>query len=101
VQGNKLWTPWIIKWAHAESMFTLYPAFPSNLSLSISHRDKGSNFAKNRGADSSLLVTIPPEGKDPSTPLVGRALPCTAADAEEGPVLPFSVLLPPRASWTS
>lgn len=65
VQGNKLWTPWIIKWAHAESMFTLYPAFPSNLSLSISHRDKGSNFGKNRGADSSLLATIPSEPKDP------------------------------------
>ncbi|CAI5478463.1 unnamed protein product [Closterium sp. Yama58-4] len=37
-------------------MFNLYPSPPGNLSLSISHREKGSNMPKNRGADAALLT---------------------------------------------
>ncbi|CAI5974514.1 unnamed protein product [Closterium sp. NIES-65] len=48
-KGNRLWTPWIIKWAYAKGMFNLYPSPPGNLSLSISHREKGSNMPKNPG----------------------------------------------------
>ncbi|CAI5491512.1 unnamed protein product [Closterium sp. Naga37s-1] len=55
-KGNRLWTPWIIKWAYAKGMFNLYPSPPGNLSLSISHREKGSNMPKNRGADAALLT---------------------------------------------
>eukprot|EP00271_Cylindrocystis_brebissonii_P003796 TRINITY_DN1503_c5_g1_i1.p1 TRINITY_DN1503_c5_g1~~TRINITY_DN1503_c5_g1_i1.p1 ORF type:complete len:721 (+),score=183.29 TRINITY_DN1503_c5_g1_i1:310-2472(+) len=55
-KGNKLWTPWIIKWAHARHMYNLYTRFPGNLSLSTSHREIGSNFRVNRTADARLIM---------------------------------------------
>lgn len=54
-KGNKLWTPWIIKWAHARHMYNLYTSFPGNLSLTTSLRPIGSNFHHNRGADAALM----------------------------------------------
>eukprot|EP00897_Mesotaenium_endlicherianum_P007765 jgi/Mesen1/7016/ME000365S06149 len=54
-KGNKLWTPWVIKWAHARHMYNLYPSFGGNKSLSVSHREVGSNFKVNRGSDADLI----------------------------------------------
>ena len=41
-------------------MFNLYPALPGNFSLSVSHRDKGTNIPVSRGADAEILRQLSP-----------------------------------------
>lgn len=65
-KGNKLWTPWIIKWAHARHMYNMYTSFPGNLSLTTSLRPVGSNFQIDRGADAALVLER--HFSDPSKP---------------------------------
>ena len=63
-KGNRLWTPWIIKWAHARHMYNLYPSFPGKKALSVSHREAGSNFKVNRGADADLIQAADAEAEE-------------------------------------
>ena len=45
----------MIKWAYARTMLNLYPSLPGNLSLSISHRERGTNKEWDEGPDADLL----------------------------------------------
>jgi hypothetical protein len=55
--GEKLWTPWIIRWAIVKDYYNLY-ANTGVRSLSISHRDGGVNFNKTMGPDAPLVTRI-------------------------------------------
>ncbi|CAL9750377.1 unnamed protein product [Musa acuminata subsp. burmannicoides] len=54
--GERIWTPWFIKFIHARGYYNLYTNFKQERALSISHRDAGVNYGKTVGPDSSLLV---------------------------------------------
>lgn len=56
-RGERLWTPWIIRWANNQNYYNLYTNF-NDKSLSISHRDGGVNFKKSQGADSTLIDDV-------------------------------------------
>lgn len=53
--GEKIWTPWFIKFIHSHGYFNIYTNFPHERALSISHRDAGVNYGKTAGPDSYLL----------------------------------------------
>ncbi|KAL4567536.1 hypothetical protein LXL04_023123 [Taraxacum kok-saghyz] len=53
--GDKIWTPWFIKFIHSRSYFNIYTNFPHETALSVSHRDTGVNYGKTAGPDSTLL----------------------------------------------
>ncbi|XVF04898.1 hypothetical protein REPUB_Repub05bG0124700 [Reevesia pubescens] len=53
--GERIWTPWFIKFIHSRGYFNIYTKFPDEKSLSISHRDVGVNYVKTAGPDSQLL----------------------------------------------
>ncbi|KAL7001498.1 hypothetical protein U1Q18_002649 [Sarracenia purpurea var. burkii] len=53
--GERIWTPWFIKFIHSHGYFNLYTNFSHERSLSTSHRDAGVNYAKTAGPDSYLL----------------------------------------------
>lgn len=53
--GERIWTPWFIKFIHSHSYFNIYTNFLHERSLSVSHRDTGVNYAKTAGPDSYLL----------------------------------------------
>ncbi|EOY32980.1 30S ribosomal protein S3, putative isoform 1 [Theobroma cacao] len=53
--GEKIWTPWFIKFIHSRGYFNIYTKFPDEKSLSVSHRDVGVNYGKTAGPDSQLL----------------------------------------------
>ncbi|KAI4386199.1 hypothetical protein MLD38_004153 [Melastoma candidum] len=53
--GEKIWTPWFIKFIHARGYFNIYTNFLQERSLSVSHRDAGVNYGKSAGPDSQLL----------------------------------------------
>ncbi|XP_051142988.1 uncharacterized protein LOC127259604 isoform X2 [Andrographis paniculata] len=53
--GEKIWTPWFIKFIHSRGYFNIYTNFAHETALSISHRDAGVNYGKTAGPDSSLL----------------------------------------------
>ncbi|RRT72820.1 hypothetical protein B296_00021249 [Ensete ventricosum] len=54
--GERIWTPWFIKFIHSRGYYNLYTNFKQERALSISHRDSGVNYGKTAGPDSSLLV---------------------------------------------
>ncbi|KAJ8493154.1 hypothetical protein OPV22_014875 [Ensete ventricosum] len=54
--GERIWTPWFIKFIHSRGYYNLYTNFKQERALSISHRDAGVNYGKTVGPDSSLLV---------------------------------------------
>ncbi|CAL9114976.1 unnamed protein product [Musa textilis] len=54
--GERIWTPWFIKFVHSRGYYNLYTHFKQERALSISHRDAGVNYGKTVGPDSSLLV---------------------------------------------
>ncbi|XVF19437.1 hypothetical protein REPUB_Repub11eG0110900 [Reevesia pubescens] len=54
--GERIWTPWFIKFIHSHGYFNIYTKFPDHKSLSVSHRDVGVNYGKTAGPDSQLLV---------------------------------------------
>nr|XP_043627561.1 uncharacterized protein LOC122599169 [Erigeron canadensis] len=53
--GDKIWTPWFIKFIHARGYFNIYTNFLHETSLSTSHRDAGVNYGKTAGPDSNLI----------------------------------------------
>ncbi|GER39359.1 glycs in 277 species: Archae - 0, partial [Striga asiatica] len=53
--GDKIWTPWFIKFVHSRGYFNIYTNFLHEKALSISHRDAGVNYGKTAGPDSYLL----------------------------------------------
>ncbi|URE24852.1 hypothetical protein MUK42_17626 [Musa troglodytarum] len=54
--GERIWTPWFIKFIHSRGYYNIYTNFEQERALSISHRDAGVNYGKTAGPDSSLLV---------------------------------------------
>ncbi|KAK9110248.1 hypothetical protein Sjap_018308 [Stephania japonica] len=53
--GERIWTPWFIKFIHSRGYFNLYTNFLHERALSVSHRDAGVNYGKTAGPDSYLL----------------------------------------------
>ncbi|KAI7982060.1 hypothetical protein LOK49_LG15G02369 [Camellia lanceoleosa] len=52
--GEKIWTPWFIKFIHCRGYFNLYTNFSQERAFSISHRDAGVNYGNTAGPDSYL-----------------------------------------------
>ncbi|KAG0452462.1 hypothetical protein HPP92_025126 [Vanilla planifolia] len=59
--GDRIWTPWFIKFIHAKRYYNIYTNFLHDRALSVSHRDTGVNYAKTAGPDSKLLDKLPLE----------------------------------------
>lgn len=57
--GEKIWTPWFIKFIHDRGYFNIYTNFLQERALSVSHRDTGVNYGKTAGPDSHLLNEVP------------------------------------------
>ncbi|XP_040992248.1 uncharacterized protein LOC121239162 [Juglans microcarpa x Juglans regia] len=53
--GERIWTPWFIKFIHSRGYFNIYTNFLREGALSVSHRDAGVNYGKTAGPDSKLL----------------------------------------------
>ncbi|XP_024188283.1 uncharacterized protein LOC112192668 [Rosa chinensis] len=53
--GEKIWTPWFIKFIHTRGYFNIYTNFLHERALSASHRDAGVNYGKTAGPDSHIL----------------------------------------------
>ncbi|KAI3461174.1 hypothetical protein Pfo_017837 [Paulownia fortunei] len=53
--GEKIWTPWFIKFIQSRGYFNIYTNFLHERALSISHRDAGVNYGRTAGPDSYLL----------------------------------------------
>ncbi|KAL3850190.1 hypothetical protein ACJIZ3_012072 [Penstemon smallii] len=53
--GEKIWTPWFIKFIQSRGYFNIYTNFHHERALSVSHRDAGVNYGKTAGPDSNLL----------------------------------------------
>ncbi|GAB4855952.1 hypothetical protein Ancab_024591 [Ancistrocladus abbreviatus] len=53
--GERIWTPWFIKFIHSRGYFNIYSNFLHERALSISHRDAGANYRQTVGPDSNLL----------------------------------------------
>ncbi|XP_022153018.1 uncharacterized protein LOC111020622 [Momordica charantia] len=53
--GERIWTPWFIKFIHSRGYFNIYTNFLLERALSTSHRDAGVNYGKTAGPDSHLL----------------------------------------------
>ncbi|KAF6155257.1 hypothetical protein GIB67_019783 [Kingdonia uniflora] len=53
--GERIWTPWFIKFIHSRGYFNIYTNFQRERALSVSHRDAGVNYGKTAGPDSNLI----------------------------------------------
>ncbi|KAM6595968.1 hypothetical protein CsatA_006492 [Cannabis sativa] len=53
--GERIWTPWFIKFIHSRGYYNFYTNFLNERALSVSHRDAGVNYGKTAGPDSNLL----------------------------------------------
>ncbi|XP_076942792.1 uncharacterized protein LOC143612777 isoform X2 [Bidens hawaiensis] len=53
--GDRIWTPWFIKFIHERGYFNIYTNFLNESALSVSHRDTGVNYGKPAGPDSNLI----------------------------------------------
>ncbi|CAN0905230.1 hypothetical protein LINGRAHAP2_LOCUS23548 [Linum grandiflorum] len=53
--GERIWTPWFIKFVHSRGYFNIYTNFQHERALSVSHRDTGVNYGKSAGPDSQLV----------------------------------------------
>lgn len=53
--GERIWTPWFIKFIQSRGYFNIYANFLHERALSVSHRDAGVNYGKTAGPDSQLL----------------------------------------------
>ncbi|XP_057762517.1 uncharacterized protein LOC130982501 [Arachis stenosperma] len=53
--GEKIWTPWFIKFIQSHGYFNIYQNFLHERALSVSHRDAGVNYGKSAGPDSQLI----------------------------------------------
>lgn len=56
--GERIWTPWFVKFAHARGYLNLYTNFFDERALSVSHRERGSNYKEAAGPDSQLVNTF-------------------------------------------
>ncbi|KAL8263827.1 hypothetical protein R6Q59_021957 [Mikania micrantha] len=61
--GEKIWTPWFIKFIHAQGYFNIYTNLLNESALSVSHRDTGVNYGKTAGPDSNLIQENSHESK--------------------------------------
>lgn len=57
--GERIWTPWFIKFIHSNGYYNMYTNFLNERALAISHRDAGVNYGKTAGPDSNLLYEQP------------------------------------------
>ncbi|KAF3341407.1 hypothetical protein FCM35_KLT00045 [Carex littledalei] len=57
--GERIWTPWFIKFIHSRGYFNIYTNFGRERALSVSHRDAGVNYGRNAGPDSVLIMQKP------------------------------------------
>jgi len=56
-KGEKIWTPWFIRFVFAKNYYNLYTNFPGDKALSTSHRDSGENYKWfSRGADADIMT---------------------------------------------
>ncbi|XP_010261054.1 PREDICTED: uncharacterized protein LOC104599977 [Nelumbo nucifera] len=53
--GERIWTPWFIKFIQSRAYFNIYTNFLNERALSVSHRDAGVNYGKTAGPDSYLI----------------------------------------------
>lgn len=53
--GERIWTPWFIKFIHSRGYFNIYTNFMHEGALSVSNRDAGVNYGRSAGPDSQLL----------------------------------------------
>ncbi|XP_058107394.1 uncharacterized protein LOC131250982 [Magnolia sinica] len=53
--GERIWTPWFIKFIHSRGYYNIYTNFLHERALSVSHRDAGVNYGKTAGPDSELI----------------------------------------------
>lgn len=53
--GERIWTPWFIKFIQSHGYYNIYANFLHERALSVSHRDAGVNYGKTAGPDSQLL----------------------------------------------
>ncbi|KAK4356465.1 hypothetical protein RND71_025436 [Anisodus tanguticus] len=53
--GERIWTPWFIKFIHARGYFNIYTNLLHERAFSVSHRDAGVNYGKSVGPDSVLV----------------------------------------------
>ncbi|TKY64200.1 hypothetical protein E2542_SST14092 [Spatholobus suberectus] len=53
--GERIWTPWFIKFIQSRGYFNIYTNLLHERALSVSHRDAGVNYGKTAGPDSKLL----------------------------------------------
>ncbi|RDX79715.1 hypothetical protein CR513_39836, partial [Mucuna pruriens] len=53
--GERIWTPWFIKFIQSRGYFNIYANLLHERALSVSHRDAGVNYGKTAGPDSKLL----------------------------------------------
>ncbi|CAH9083141.1 unnamed protein product [Cuscuta epithymum] len=53
--GERIWTPWFIKFIQARGYFNIYTNLLHERALSVSHRDAGVNYGKSAGPDSNLV----------------------------------------------
>ncbi|XP_071686034.1 uncharacterized protein [Rutidosis leptorrhynchoides] len=67
--GDRIWTPWFIKFIHARGYFNIYTNFKHESALSVSHRDAGVNYGKTAGPDSNLIQETFPFKLEPLTNL--------------------------------
>ncbi|KAM7272237.1 hypothetical protein ACFE04_026900 [Oxalis oulophora] len=44
--GEKIWTPWFIKFIHSRGYYNFYTNYQHERALSVSHRDAGVNYGK-------------------------------------------------------
>lgn len=56
--GERIWTPWFVKFVYARGYFNLYTNFVDERALSVSHREPGSNYKTAAGPDSQLVDTM-------------------------------------------
>ncbi|KAL5708479.1 hypothetical protein ACHQM5_019271 [Ranunculus cassubicifolius] len=57
--GERIWTPWFIKFIHSRGYFNIYTNILHERALSVSNRDVGVNYGKSAGPDSQLLQELP------------------------------------------
>ncbi|KAM0950853.1 putative nucleotide-diphospho-sugar transferase [Dioscorea sansibarensis] len=53
--GERIWTPWFIKFIYSKGYYNIYTNFLNERALSVSHRDAGVSYGKSVGPDSNLL----------------------------------------------
>ncbi|CAN6443424.1 unnamed protein product [Victoria cruziana] len=53
--GERIWTPWFIKFIHARGYYNIYTNLLQERALSVSHREAGVNYGRKVGPDSQLI----------------------------------------------